>query len=166
MSSGFSLVSVNASNFKEYMRLFQAIFPADSHTTDLEKVNGYERWIVTLGDKGIGICGIYDLKACAGDIWMDWYGLLPAYRGLGIGREVLFEMIEKAAVRRAMRLLVWTTDLELSGTKLEAFYKRNGFIKTAWLLEYNGSPVFTFHRDISDVISSDVRNLNPDDWLH
>ena len=157
--TSFRLVSVNDGNLKEYLNLFHALFPKDSHTTDPAKVTDYERWIVTVDDAAAGICGLYGLKGHAGDKWMDWYGILPEQRGHGLGGAVLDAMIEQAA---GARLLLWTTVMELEGTRLEAFYSARGFIKTPWELEYNHSPVFTFHRGEG----RDVRTLDPLDWLH
>lgn len=165
--SSYRLVSVNDVNLEEYLRLFQVLFPKDSHTTDLTKAVGYQRWLVCDDTGAFGICGLYGLKGCDGDVWMDWYGLLPARRGQGLGRAILNEMLHQAATRGSARFLIWTTAMELEGTRLAAFYKRNGFKKTAWpQLEYNQSPVFTFHKLLEGTPCRELGALNPDIWLH
>lgn len=154
-----SLVSVNDANLKDYMGLFYALFPHDRHTTDLSKIVDYRRWIVMCDNVQVGICGIYGLKGHAGDVWLDWYGILPERRGVGLGGAVLEALNKKA---RGARLILWTTVMELEGTRLEDFYLKRGFVKTPWALEYNHSPVFTFHRGDGP----DVWTLDPADWLH
>ena len=164
----FSLVSVNDGNLKEYSRLFNALFPSDVPTTDTAKAVDYERWVVRdPTGEGIGICGLYGLRGYKGDVWLDWYGILPAYRGAGLGRDVLMALIEKAKQRGGCRFMIWTTELELHGTKLDKFYRSIGFHKTAWMLDYNGSIVFTYDKRISEGTPvCRAEDLDPDDWLH
>lgn len=166
MRNGLSLVSVNDANLEEYSRLFRALFPSDSHTTDLAKVVGYDRWLVCDDTGAFGICGLYGLAGCAGDVWMDWYGLLPERRGQGLGRAILNEMLVRAAARGAARFLVWTTERELEGTYLAHFYRASGLVQTPWPLVYNHSPVSTFHKTLGPEPCCAVQDLDPGFWLH
>ncbi|MBU6234331.1 MAG: GNAT family N-acetyltransferase [Alphaproteobacteria bacterium] len=165
--SSYSLVSVNDTNLEEYLRLFRALFPKDSHTTDPAKVVGYERWLVCDQAGAFGICGIYGLRQYPGDIWMDWYALAPERRGEGLGKAILNEMLAKAAARGASRFLIWTTVMELEGTRLAQFYKASGFTQTAWpQLAYNNSPVFTFDKLLGGQPCCELSKLQSEDWLH
>lgn len=57
-------------------------------------------WIVYYGHAPIGITGvsIYDPDELGYDeyksIWMDWFAILPEFRGRGFGKQVLLDTIE------------------------------------------------------------------------
>ncbi|NBX66549.1 MAG: GNAT family N-acetyltransferase [Proteobacteria bacterium] len=166
-SKCFTLISVNDDNLEEYLALFALIFPADDYTTNTVIAEHYERWIVSDAGQALGICGLYGLRGHPGDVWLDWYGLVPERREQGYEQPLLNEMMARARARGGRRFLLWTTWRELEGTRLAAFYKANGFKKTAWMLHYNDSFVFTFDRLLGDAQGHcPVMRLHPDDWLH
>jgi GNAT superfamily N-acetyltransferase len=81
--------------------------------------------------KVVGTTGLYAYeKDAAQNIYsIGWFGVDPAYRGRGIGHELLEFTIKEAIRRDAPVLNLWTTDSpKLS--KARQMYERRGFIVT------------------------------------
>lgn len=58
--------------------------------------NGDERnvdFIVYLNNSPIGITGVYIESIDKKSIWLDWYCVLPEYRGKGYGKQILLDTI-------------------------------------------------------------------------
>ncbi len=50
-------------------------------------------FIVYLKDKPIGITGVYTEDLDPKSMWLNWYCILPEYRGKGYGKQILFDTI-------------------------------------------------------------------------
>lgn len=57
-------------------------------------------WLVYYGDELIGLTGVFTFDAHEpaydqnDSIWMDWFAILPEFRGRGFGKQVLLDTIE------------------------------------------------------------------------
>lgn len=91
-------VEVNLDNIKVAYEIQKAIWPNDPDYQSFHRkiVNPdiYEAFfIVYLQNEPIGITGTYIEDFDSESIWLDWYGILPEYRGYGYGKIVLLDTI-------------------------------------------------------------------------
>ncbi len=122
MNIYFELLSKD--NYEESLDVLNKIFPDDveiarrHYDEFLDKNNPawrderFWQYYVVKGDdkKIIALTGLYNsYKHEPGDIWLGWYGVLPDYRGKGVGREVLKLTMEKAREMGYKKFKLWTT---------------------------------------------------------
>lgn len=91
-------VKIDVSNFKLAYQIQKSIWPEDPDYQDFyDKViddSSYDAcFLVYLNDNLIGITGTYVEDFDSESIWLDWFGILPEYRGKGYGRLVLLDTI-------------------------------------------------------------------------
>jgi GNAT superfamily N-acetyltransferase len=81
-------------------------------------------WVVdTARDMPVGL-GIAEFDGRVGEGSLEWIQVLPAYRGLGLGRAVVTELLRGLSPRAAFA----TVSGEAAGPQSpEAFYRRCGF---------------------------------------
>ena len=69
----------------------------DYETFKNNAINGNEKninFIAYLGDKPIGITGVYEEVIDKFSLWLDWYCVAKEYRGKGLGKQILLDTIE------------------------------------------------------------------------
>jgi len=73
--------------------------------------NGTPYFLVYLDGDVIGITGLYYEERLGekNTVWLGWYGLLPAYRKLGLGKQVLLDTIEEAKKRNFDTFRLYTS---------------------------------------------------------
>lgn len=90
--------------------------------------------------KVVGITGHY--REDDGKMWLGWFGVVPAWRGNGLGDRILKATADMVARLGGNEMLIY------SGTRVEEqnahrLYIRNGFKKTG-MGKVNGEPVWFF----------------------
>lgn len=115
-----SYVQVNPVNLDHVIQIQKTIWPQNPVDRDyLLKAERHDdptnvSWLVyrreaSDPDTLIGLTGVYtyDPDETGHDdgesIWMDWFGLLPAYRGHGYGEQILLDTIHYAAGLRRFK---------------------------------------------------------------
>ncbi len=73
--------------------------------------NGTPYFIAYLGDKAIGITGLYCEERLGEEntVWLGWYGVLPEYRGQGFGKQILLDSIAEAKKRNFDTFRLYTS---------------------------------------------------------
>lgn len=101
-----------------------------------------------------GVTGLYRLGTWTwpGNLWLGWTAVAPTLQGRGVGTAALQAVIRLARTRGAERLKV-ETDL---GGRATQFYKRNGFVEEARLIDHYGRSADTLvlSRGLLDVEST------------
>lgn len=95
-------------NLDEAIRLQALIFPHEkdadflrsSCLNDQKEIqnlfNFSELWLIKQKDIPVGLTGLHSYTKYPQDVWMNWFGILPEYRGKGIGRQALEWTIAQA----------------------------------------------------------------------
>lgn len=83
----------------------------------------WQVWVVKKEGRTVGICGLYSLKPGIETLWLGWFGILPEYRNLKIGEDVLKTMEDYAKAKGCRTLRTYVDE---NGKPL-SFYFRNGF---------------------------------------
>ena len=90
-------------------------------------------WLIKNQAKIVGICGLYSQYPDNNDeLWLGWFGVLPAYRNMGIGKCALDFMKTKALSAGAEKLMSY---VDKNGEPL-GFYEKYGFIQSGSVAEY------------------------------
>lgn len=78
------------------MEIFPGMCGYLSYKKAYEKGEPY--FLAYLGDKAAGITGLYTEERLGekNTVWLGWYGVLPEYRGQGLGRQILLDTIAEA----------------------------------------------------------------------
>jgi GNAT superfamily N-acetyltransferase len=85
-------------------------------------------WRVHLGSGPVcGLATLYGYRAQPDELWLAWFGLLPAARGLGGGAKLLDWLIHSARAEGRRTLRLWTTD-ESEYARATQLYLRRGFV--------------------------------------
>ena len=95
---------VTKKNIKQAIKIQNRLFPLEDGIDDLnEAINNSEKYFEVLeyylvhdGEYYVGITGIYSHKEYPEDAWVGWFGILPAFRKCGYGKEVMLYTKEKA----------------------------------------------------------------------
>src|SRR5690554_1186043 len=78
----------------------------------------------TQENKTIGVCGLYSLEPhSTAELWLGWFGILPAYRNRKLGSRVLDWLKVEAAQNGAQSLYSYID----KNRRALPFYQRNGF---------------------------------------
>jgi GNAT superfamily N-acetyltransferase len=105
-----------------------------------------------------GVTGYYNLHGHEEDAWLDWIGVLPEYRGGGVGMRIANESFRIAAERFDVRnFRIWTTNQPLFDAA-RACYHKMGF--TEELYRENATDAASLIRVFSKSARPDV---NPED---
>jgi len=94
----------------------------------------WEVWLVKLGNKPIGICGLYTLNEAkdTNELWLGWLGVIPELRNMGFGKQIMMHLYEKAKDFGCSKILSY---VDKGGAPL-SFYKREGFTIIGTVSEY------------------------------
>ena len=91
-------VRLDESNFEQAYQIQKLIWPDDpdyqcfyDKATELSTYDTC--FLVYLGSDLIGLTGTYIEDFDSETIWLDWYGILPEYRGNGYGETILLDTI-------------------------------------------------------------------------
>ena len=74
-----------------------------------------------------GMAMLWGYRAQPEELWLAWFGLLPAVRGRGAGTKLLDWLIAFARAEGRRTLRLWTTD-EAEYTTAMGLYTRRGFM--------------------------------------
>lgn len=120
---------ISKDNIKVAAKLQYEIFPNSSaYSVYKSKITGerkdlYIGYIAYMGDKPIGVTGIYEIPEYSNTAWLSWFGIKKEYRKLGYGKQILDYTIEMAKTLNKKYLRLYT--FEIWNTEEQAFYKRN-----------------------------------------
>lgn len=107
--------------------LCAALFPeAHADFFDSRRLNAARFWTARLDGRVVGLAGLYDYRGMAADIWLSWYGLVPAARGRGHGGRLLDWVIKTAKSEGRTVLRLWTT-VEDEYRMAIQLYEKRGF---------------------------------------
>lgn len=156
---------VGFSDVESAIKLQKEIFPSEDGTLNLlasidrdlfmkttgvyyidDKVKYYLAYI---NDELVGITGLYSyVDKWPNDAWLAWYGVLPKYRRLGIGTDILNWTISKAKELgyKTMRLYTDIKENEIA-TKL---YKSLGFIEEKYTVENLGFDSYIYSKNLTN----------------
>ncbi len=120
---------ISKDNIKVVAKLQYEIFPNSSaYSVYKSKIAGerkdlYIGYIAYMGDKPIGVTGIYEIPEYSDTVWLSWFGIKKEYRKLGYGKQILDYTIEMAKTLNKKYLRLYT--FEIWNSEAQAFYKRN-----------------------------------------
>ena len=120
---------ISKDNIKVAAKLQYEIFPNSSaYSVYKSKITGerkdlYIGYIAYMGDKPIGVTGIYEIPEYVDTVWVSWIGLKKEYRKLGYGKQLLDYTIEMAKTLNKKYLRLYS--FEIWNSEAQAFYKRN-----------------------------------------
>lgn len=134
---------VTKKNIKQAIKIQNRLFPLEDGIDDLnEAINNSEKYFEVLeyylvhdGEYYVGITGIYSHKEYPEDAWVGWFGILPAFRKCGYGKEVMLYTKEKAKKKGFKHLRLYTDDqinhisvklFEKLGMEKEEYTRENG----------------------------------------
>lgn len=93
----------------------------------------WQIWIVEHEGKNIGICGLWSQKEKSVDeLWLGWFGLIPAMRNKKLGGDILCWMEVQAKELGCRKILSY---VDKDGRPL-SFYFKNGYQRTCSVGEY------------------------------
>lgn len=163
MKNNLKFIVVDFHNVKDAIELQKEIFPNEDGTLNLlasidrdlfmnitgvyyidDKVKYY---LVYYDGKLVGITGLYSyVNKWPKDAWIAWYGVLPKYRRVGIGSDILNWTIGKAKELRYENIRLYTDIKENEiATKL---YKKSGFIEEKYTIEDLGFDSYIYSRNL------------------
>lgn len=66
-------------------------------------------FLVYYKKKPVGVIGLYEIDGYPDDIWLNWFGVLPKYRKLGFGTQMLLHVLQlsKSMGRKNFRLFTY-----------------------------------------------------------
>ena len=111
-----SLELLSQSNLKEVALMQYNLFKDYwcGYTDFIRELQGRKNdlpvtYLIKYQGKSVGIVGLYQLDMYPDVIWLNWLGVLPQYRRLGIGTHALFKIIEiaKQYKRNEFRLVTY-----------------------------------------------------------
>jgi GNAT superfamily N-acetyltransferase len=93
----------------------------------------WEVWLINLKNTPVGISGLYTLQGqYTNEIWLGWLGLIPEYRNMGLGRQIMKHLYKSARQMGCKKILSY---VDKDGKPLN-FYKREGFQIIGTVREY------------------------------
>lgn len=120
---------ISKDNIKVAAKLQYEIFPNSSaYSVYKSKITGerkdlYIGYIAYMGDKPIGVTGIYEIPEYSDTVWLSWFGIKKEYRKLGYGKQILDYTIEMAKALNKKYLRLYT--FEIWNSEAQVFYERN-----------------------------------------
>lgn len=102
----------------------------DNDPGDLGKY--WQVWLIETQNQVVGVCGLYSFKHNDNsELWLGWFGVLPPYRGRGIGEEAVRWMEHCGRRAGAGKILSYISP----GDQPLKFYQKNGFEDTGGVIE-------------------------------
>lgn len=96
-------VEIVESNILFATQIEMTIFPGMCGYLSYRKAyeKGEPYFLVYFNNNAIGITGLYQEERLGekNTVWLGWYGILPEYRKLGLGKTILLDSIEEAKKR-------------------------------------------------------------------
>lgn len=140
------LIPVDKTNFEAAIAIQREIFaPEDEDGTlnflssiDPEiyaKIYGSEPiedfvqyFLAQVNEDFVGVSGLYTEEADPESIWLAWFGILPKFRGQGLGEELLLKTIELAQSEKYSRFKNFRlyTDFDMNHNAVN-LYEKLGF---------------------------------------
>jgi ribosomal protein S18 acetylase RimI-like enzyme len=130
------------------------IYSESARTSEIQKFSSDElsrriredRHAVSLAFVGSKLAGFLITEYQHGPIWIDWYGVNPDFRNLGVGKAILKHLIAAAPNRKASK--IWC-DTRTSNTQSISLLKNLKFerlceIKNHW----HGQDFYLWARDV------------------
>lgn len=120
---------ISKDNIKVAAKLQYEIFPNSSaYSVYKSKITGerkdlYIGYIAYMGNKPIGVTGIYEIPEYSDTVWLSWFGIKKEYRKLGYGKQILDYTIEMAKALNKKYLRLYT--FEIWNSEAQVFYERN-----------------------------------------
>lgn len=120
---------ISKDNIRVAAKLQYEIFPNSSaYSVYKSKVTGerkdlYMGYIAYIGDKPVGVTGIYEIPKYSDTVWLSWFGIKKEYRKLGYGKQILDYTIKKAKDYNKKYLRLYT--FEIYNNEAQEFYKKN-----------------------------------------
>ena len=124
--------SLNIKNFQTLIKALDEDFGKPFKDTmeiwcdTSRKFDTYSYWevyLIKMGRKTVGVCGLYNLKSMKDALWLGWFGIIPELRSKGIGEQVLTYLEAQCKEQGVSRLMSY---VDQHGKPLK-FYERNGF---------------------------------------
>lgn len=116
--------------FYQTMLVWCKIIPSDNAQGD----RLWEVWLVKIGNKPIGVCGLYTLKGATDtkELWLGWLGIIPELRNLGLGKQIMKHLYDSGKNFGCTKIFSY---VDKDGLPLP-FYKREGFEVIGTVSEY------------------------------
>jgi GNAT superfamily N-acetyltransferase len=116
--------------FYSTMLCWCKIIPSDNAQGD----RLWEVWLIKLGAKQVGICGLYTLHGVetTTELWLGWLGIVPELRNLKLGSQVMEHLYMYAKSVGCERIFSY---VDKDGKPLN-FYNREGFDVIGTVGEY------------------------------
>jgi len=96
---------------------------------DGEGIDG--QYVLIDGELVLGICGYRSIEACDGAYWLSWTYLDEDYRGQGLGKKMLNDVLTRLRDQNARKIFVKVSDYQEDGVNIYAsalaMYKSLGF---------------------------------------
>jgi RimJ/RimL family protein N-acetyltransferase len=87
----------------------------------------WQVYIAKVGDETVGVTGLYrDTDTPTDMCWMGWFGVRPAFRGIGIGNRIVEELKIKAQALSYKEMWVYTDKQNARAIQL---YESAGFVR-------------------------------------
>ena len=144
---------INKANLEMAVFVQNRIFPKESarfiYTKSIEDpkfMKELDYYLVYLGDKMIGVTGIYSYYEYPEIAWLGWYGILEEDRHNGYGAYVLDWTMEFAKYKGYKEFRLYTDQYAVSAHKL---YKSRGLVPEAYT-----NPLDIKNNDIEIIIYS------------
>jgi GNAT superfamily N-acetyltransferase len=160
------LTKISSDNLTEAVEVAREIFPYEIHKDGFwpevaykmaieEQKPNFAYYLASDGGMVVGITGHYPPEDGKAEIWLGWYGVIPACRRKGYGAQILRATAEIIAQ--------WCDVLNLySGDREEErpahrLYLRHGFEQTG-RGEVDGAPVLYFRTSIPLKMNAEMEN--------
>lgn len=116
--------------FYQTMLVWCNVIPSDNAQGDIL----WELWLIKLGNKQIGVCGLYTLKNAVDtkELLLGWFGIVPELRNLKLGVQVMEHLYSFAKSVGCERIYSY---VDKDGKPL-SFYHREGFEVIGTVGEY------------------------------
>jgi len=114
----------------------------------VKDVRGFGYWVAIEGGNIVGIIGLYgqedDIKEA---FWVGWFCVDPAFRGRGIGRELLEFAIQRSRAEGKKYLRLYTSD-DPNEAVAQTLYEKLGFKVTKKNVRQRGGKWNVFYREL------------------
>ena len=103
---------LNKANYDEVLKIKHRLFPESNSDDDYIKYfNGEVKsnyYLVLKEDQPCAIIGWYDFGNKNNDAFVGWFGVLPEYQRLGIGKDALLYIMDEVRSLKYNYLRVYT----------------------------------------------------------
>ena len=140
------LVVIDSENIEGAVFVQHIVFPHDSarqnYYESINKVTNNIYCLLYLGEKCIGISGLYYYDIDPRSAWLGWFGIIPEYRNKGYGKVALNLFLNECKERNYMFARLYTD--EIDNADAVKFYLHNGFTFERYenshdITKYNGN---------------------------